>query len=72
MSEIWDWFKTRSNCTDVPRSAEDEKEFRELAVVFRQSAVDRERVKKGVDEQKANDEMLKRARGEVEKLRAEA
>ena len=71
-TEIWDWFKTRTNCTDVPRSMEDEKEFRELEVVVQQSAIDRERVKKGVDERKANDEMLKRARGEVEKLRAEA
>jgi hypothetical protein len=34
--------------------------------------MDRARVKKGVDERKANDEMLRRARGEVEKLRAEA
>lgn len=71
-SQIWNWFKMQTNCTDVPRLAEDENEYRQLARVFSQSAMDRRRVKKGVDERKANDEMLKRARGEVEKLRAEA
>lgn len=71
-SQIWNWFKMRTNCTEVPRSAEDETEFRELAGVLSRSAMDRGRVKKGVDERKANDEMLRRARGEVEKLRAEA
>jgi Mitochondrial ribosomal protein L51 / S25 / CI-B8 domain len=71
-SQIWNWFKMQTNCTDVPRSAEDDNEYRQLARVFSQSAMDRRRVKKGVDERKANDEMLKRARGEVEKLRAEA
>jgi hypothetical protein len=71
-SQIWNWFKTRTNCTEVPRSVEDEKEYKELAGVFSQSAMDRRRVKKGVDERKANDEMLRRARGEVEKLKAEA
>jgi hypothetical protein len=71
-SQIWNWFKMRTNCTEVPRSAEDETAFRELAGVLSRSAMDRGRVKKGVDERKANDEMLRRARGEVEKLRAEA
>jgi hypothetical protein len=71
-SQIWNWFKMRTNCTEVPRSAEDQKEFDGLSVRFRNSAADRRRVKKGVDERKANDEMLRRARGEVEKLRAEA
>jgi hypothetical protein len=71
-SQIWNWFKMRTNCTEVPRSAEDETEFRKLAGMLSRSAMDRGRVKKGVDERKANDEMLRRARGEVEKLRAEA
>jgi hypothetical protein len=71
-SQIWNWFKMRTNCVEVPRSVEDETEFRKLAGMFSRSAIDRERVKKGVDERKANDEMLRRARGEVEKLRAEA
>lgn len=71
-SQIWNWFKMRTNCTDVPRPAEDQKDYDRLSWVLRRSAWDRERVKKGVDERKANDEMLRRARGEVEKLKAEA
>lgn len=71
-SQIWNWFKMRTNCTDVPRSQEDQNGYDQMSWVLRQSAWDRERVKKGVDERKANDEMLRRARGEVEKLKAEA
>jgi hypothetical protein len=71
-SQIWNWFKIRTNCTDVPRSQEDQEGYDQMSWVLRRSAWDRERVKKGVDERKANDEMLRRARGEVEKLKAEA
>ena len=68
---IWSWFRRRTNCTDVPQSIEDQKEYADLEEVSRQSAQDRERVKKGRDQQRANVEMLRRAKGEVEKLRAE-
>jgi hypothetical protein len=71
-SQIWNWFKMRTNYTDVPRSHQDQNDYDKLSWVLRRSACDRERVRKGVDERKANDEMLRRARGEVEKLKAEA
>lgn len=71
-AQIWFWFKQRTHCTDVPRSAEDEKEIAELAGIFGRAGEDRIRVKKGVDEKRANEEMLRRARGELEELRSEA
>jgi hypothetical protein len=71
-SQIWNWFKMRTNCTDVPRSHQDQNDYDKLSWVLRRSAWDRERVKKGVDERKANDEMLRRARGEAEKLQGQS
>ena len=70
--QIWNWFKHRTRCVAVERSEEDRKEYVELKAVFSQSEEDRLRVKKGIDEMKASKQMLARAKGEAEKLKAEA
>ena len=70
--QIWNWFQHRTRCLAVERSEEDRKEYVELKAVFSQSEEDRLRVKKGIDEMKASKQMLARAKGEAEKLKAEA
>ena len=67
--QIWTWFKGRAECTDVHTSPNDQAARDELAVTLQQSATDRRRVKKGVDEMKAEKERLARAKGEAERLR---
>ena len=70
--QIWNWFQHRTRCVAVERSEEDRKEYVELKAVFSQSEEDWLRVKKGIDEMKASKQMLARAKGEAEKLKAEA
>jgi hypothetical protein len=69
---IWAWFSDRTCCTPVPRSAEDIDELRKLGEFFKQSAIDRQRVKEGRDAVKKEKEDLARARGEANKLKEEA
>jgi Mitochondrial ribosomal protein L51 / S25 / CI-B8 domain len=69
---IWTWFSDRTRCTPVPRSAEDIGELRKLGEFFKQSAIDRERVKEGRDAVRKEKEDLARARGEANKLKEEA
>ena len=70
--EIWKWFRSRTNCSNVPKSKEDDREEEALAVVFKQSAIDRIRVKEGRDAVRKEKADLQRARGEADRLKAES
>lgn len=71
-AEIWDWFSNNTRCTNVPKSAADSREEAELAVFFKQSDIDRQRVKEGREAVRKEKADLQRARGEADKLKAEA
>ena len=69
---IWEWFKQRTGCQKVPESQEDIQARKRLDEFFAKAELDRQRVKAGVDAMRKEKEDLKRARGEAEKLQAEA
>ena len=68
---IWKWFRARTKCVGVPQTARDRRERREVAEQAKRSEEDRVRVKAGMDALRSKDVLLKRARAEAEKMRAE-
>lgn len=68
---LWFWFQQRTKCVDVPESNADKRLARELAEHAVKAEEDRKRVKKGIDAMKRQELMLKMARGEVERMRAD-
>ncbi|KAF7507727.1 hypothetical protein GJ744_010156 [Endocarpon pusillum] len=68
---LWFWFQQRTKCVDVPESDADKRLARELAKHAVKAEEDRKRVKKGIDAMKRQELMLKMARGEVERMRAD-
>jgi hypothetical protein len=69
--ELWYWFQKRTKCIDVPESAADKQVAEELAQHAVKADEDRIRVKTGLDAVRAKELMLKRARGDLERMRAE-
>ena len=70
--DIWQWFKARTGAVDLPRSAEDREQAAKLRDHEAKAAIERARVKKGVDEMKREEADLKRARQEADRLTTEA
>jgi hypothetical protein len=68
---LWFWFQQRTKCIDVPESDADKQLAAELAEHEVKAAEDRARVKKGIDQIKAREEMLKMARREAERMKEE-
>jgi hypothetical protein len=68
---LWFWFQQRTKCIDVPESEADKQLAVELAEKAARAEEDRRRVKKAIDHVKTQELMLKIARGEVDRMRAE-
>jgi len=68
---LWFWFQQRTKCIDVPESNADRQLAQELAEEAVKGEEDRQRVKKRIDQIKAREEMLKLARREVDRMKAE-
>lgn len=71
-AKIWSWLKNEIGAVSVPISEEDKKRKEELQVFRRQSEIDRERVRKSVEAMKMHEQMLRKAKGDAEKMRQEA